>query len=51
MLRTLVEIVSFSKIDKVADQKLVYRAFADVTSLGDFYPGQPHKKVNKIRRQ
>jgi CRISPR-associated protein (TIGR03986 family) len=37
MLRTLVEIVSFSKIDKVADQKLVYRAFADVTSLGDFY--------------
>lgn len=37
MLRTLVEIVSYSKIDKVADKQLIYRAFADTTSLGEFY--------------
>ena len=37
MLRTLVEIVSYSKIDKVSDIQLIYRAFADTTSLGEFY--------------
>jgi len=37
MLRTIVEIVSYSKIDKVSDIQLIYRAFADTTSLGDFY--------------
>jgi CRISPR-associated protein (TIGR03986 family) len=37
MLRTLVEIVSYSTIDKVADKQLIYRAFADTTSLGEFY--------------
>ncbi len=37
MLRTLVEIASYSKIDKVADKQLIYRAFADTTSLGEFY--------------
>ena len=37
MLRTLVEIISHSKIDKVADKQLIYRAFADTTSLGEFY--------------
>lgn len=40
MLRTLVEIVSYSKIDKVADKQLIYRAFADTTSLGEFYRDQ-----------
>ncbi|MCL1473251.1 TIGR03986 family CRISPR-associated RAMP protein [Argonema antarcticum] len=37
MLRSLVEIISYSKIDKVADKQLIYRAFADTTSLGEFY--------------
>lgn len=37
MLRNLVEIISYSKIDKVADKQLIYRAFADTTSLGEFY--------------
>ncbi len=37
MLRTIVEIVSHSKIDKVSDIQLIYRAFADTTSLGEFY--------------
>ncbi|NJM59614.1 MAG: TIGR03986 family CRISPR-associated RAMP protein [Oscillatoriales cyanobacterium RU_3_3] len=37
MLRNIVEVVSYSKIDKVADKQLIYRAFADTTSLGEFY--------------
>ncbi|NCJ07356.1 hypothetical protein GS597_12725 [Synechococcales cyanobacterium C] len=37
MLRTLVEIVSFSKIDEVADSQLIYRAVGDTTSLGERY--------------
>lgn len=32
MLRTLVEIVSFSKIDRVTDKKLFYRSIADRTN-------------------
>jgi CRISPR-associated protein (TIGR03986 family) len=37
MLRTLVEIISYSKIEQVSDRQLIYRAFADTTSLGEFY--------------
>ncbi|MBE9007464.1 TIGR03986 family CRISPR-associated RAMP protein [Fortiea sp. LEGE XX443] len=37
MLRNLVEIVSFSKIDKLTKNNLVYRAVGDRTSLGDKY--------------
>lgn len=37
LLRTLIEIISYSKIDKVADKQLIYRAFADTTSLGEVY--------------
>ncbi|MCC3406026.1 MAG: TIGR03986 family CRISPR-associated RAMP protein [Microcoleus sp. PH2017_10_PVI_O_A] len=37
MFRTIIEIVSYSKIDKVSDLQLIYRAFADTTSLGKFY--------------
>jgi CRISPR-associated protein (TIGR03986 family) len=37
MLRTLVEIASYSKIEQVSDRQLIYRAFADTTSLGEFY--------------
>ncbi|YAF95636.1 MAG: TIGR03986 family CRISPR-associated RAMP protein [Nodularia sp. CChRGM 3473] len=37
MLRNLVEIVSFSKIDKLTKDNLVYRAVGDRTSLGDKY--------------
>ena len=37
MLRTLVEIISFSKITKVSDQKLIYRAVGDTSSLGVKY--------------
>jgi CRISPR-associated protein (TIGR03986 family) len=37
MLRDLVEIVSFSKITKVSDKQLVYRAVGDTSSLGEIY--------------
>jgi len=37
MLRTLIEIVTFSKIGSVMDRKLVYRAVGDTTSHGDEY--------------
>lgn len=37
MLRYLVEIVSFGKIDKLTKNNLVYRAVGDRTSLGDKY--------------
>ncbi|MFN6540723.1 MAG: TIGR03986 family CRISPR-associated RAMP protein [Nostoc sp. EkiNYC01] len=37
MLRNLVEIVSFSKLDKLTKNNLVYRAVGDRTSLGDKY--------------
>lgn len=40
MLRTLVEISSFSKIDRVADSQLIYRAVGDTTSLGERYREQ-----------
>lgn len=46
MLRTLVEIVTFSKLSKVADQKLVYRAVGDTTSLGKKYRERLLKKHN-----
>ncbi|MBD2311097.1 TIGR03986 family CRISPR-associated RAMP protein [Desertifilum sp. FACHB-1129] len=37
MLRTLVEIISFGKVERVTDSGLVYRAVGDTTSLGDSY--------------
>ena len=37
MLRSLIEIISYGKIDKVSDTNLVYRAVGDTTSLGDAY--------------
>lgn len=37
MMRTLIEIVSFSKIERVSDQQLIYRAVGDTTSLGRKY--------------
>ena len=37
MLRTLTEIVSFSKIEKISAQQLIYRAVGDTTSLGIKY--------------
>lgn len=37
MLRSLVEIIGFGKLDKVADSQLIYRAVGDTTSLGNKY--------------
>ena len=37
MLRSLVEIITFSKIDKVTTDNLVYRAVGDTSSLGHKY--------------
>jgi len=37
MLRNLIEIVSYSKVQPVTDDLLVYRAVADRSSLGDGY--------------
>jgi CRISPR-associated protein (TIGR03986 family) len=37
MLRAMVEIVSFSKIERVTKRGLVYRAVGDTTSLGERY--------------
>jgi len=37
MIRNLLEITSFSKLSKVTDEQLVFRAVADRTSLGDYY--------------
>jgi CRISPR-associated protein (TIGR03986 family) len=37
MLRNLIEIIGFGKLDKVADSQLIYRAVGDTTSLGDRY--------------
>lgn len=40
MLRTLVEIVTFGKIQPVSDKQLVYRAVGDTSSLGSLYREQ-----------
>jgi CRISPR-associated protein (TIGR03986 family) len=37
MIRSLVEIISFSKIQPVTDRKLIYRAVGDTTSYGRCY--------------
>lgn len=37
MVRSLVEIISYGKVDKVTDSKLVYRSVGDTTSLKDHY--------------
>lgn len=57
MLRTLVEIASYSKIDKVTDTQLVYRAVGDPTSLGDDYrnrltpSNQPQQQAGYLVQQ
>lgn len=40
MLRSLLEIVSYSKFNAVADKHLIYRAVGDTTSLGIWYRDQ-----------
>jgi CRISPR-associated protein (TIGR03986 family) len=40
MVRTLVEIASFSKVQPVTSQPLVYRAVGDTSSLGEGYRGR-----------
>ncbi len=37
MLRSLVEIVAFGKLQPISDKRLIYRAVFDSTSLGDSY--------------
>lgn len=37
MLRAIVEIITYSKVDWVTERKLVYRAVGDRSSLGDSY--------------
>jgi len=40
MLRNILEIVSYGKLDRVTKKKLVYRAVGDSTSLGNWYREQ-----------
>ncbi len=40
MLRSLVEIVSYGKVSRVSDKKLIYRAVGDTTALGAWYREQ-----------
>ncbi|BAY87720.1 hypothetical protein NIES267_72440 (plasmid) [Calothrix parasitica NIES-267] len=47
MIRSLIEIISFSKIDQIADKQLIYRAFADITSLGTFYRNRLLKEAEQ----
>ncbi len=37
MIRNLLEIITFSKVGRVTDEQLIFRAVADRTSLGDYY--------------
>lgn len=37
MIRTLVEIIGFGKMTHVSDERLIYRAVGDTTSLGQMY--------------
>jgi CRISPR-associated protein (TIGR03986 family) len=37
MLLTLVEVISFSRVNRIHDEHLIYRAVGDTTSLGDMY--------------
>ncbi|WP_449419082.1 TIGR03986 family type III CRISPR-associated RAMP protein [Phormidium nigroviride] len=48
MLRTLVEIISFSKIDKVTDHKLCYRSLGD-PALREIYQANFVKNLGKIQ--
>lgn len=48
MLRTLIEIISFGKVERVADSGLVYRAVGDTTSLGDCYRVRLLKEERKM---
>ncbi|MEO1389807.1 MAG: TIGR03986 family CRISPR-associated RAMP protein [Cyanobacteria bacterium J06634_6] len=49
MLRSLVEIASYGKIDKVANTELIYRALGDQSSLRDTY--QQQFTFNQIAQQ
>ncbi len=51
MLRNLIEIVSYSKMQPVTEEKLVYRAVGDTTSLGKMYrqPFLSHIGGNKYK--
>lgn len=40
MIRVLVEVMSFGKMQWLSDKKLVYRAVGDSSSLGDYYRKQ-----------
>lgn len=40
MLRALLEIVSYGKVAKVTDNRLIFRAVGDPTSLGNHYRGK-----------
>ena len=44
MLRTLVEIVGYGKLTKVHDNRLIYRAVGDTSSLGEKYRDRLMKK-------
>ncbi|MEG3966240.1 TIGR03986 family CRISPR-associated RAMP protein [Microcoleus sp. T2B6] len=48
MLRTLVEIVSFSKIDRVTDNKLFYRSLGD-PALRDIYQANFVENLGKVQ--
>ncbi|MCS7003457.1 MAG: RAMP superfamily CRISPR-associated protein, partial [Dehalococcoidia bacterium] len=37
MLRSMVEIITFSKLQPMSDRQLMYRAVGDMTSLGESY--------------
>lgn len=45
MLRSLVEIISYSKVKWVADDQLFFRAVGDTTSLGKEYRGRMLKSI------
>jgi len=50
MVRTLVEIVGYGKMQWVTDEPLVFRAVGDTTSLGNYYRGHLliRKKMTRI---
>lgn len=47
MIRALVEIVGYGKMQWVTDEKLVFRAVGDTTSLGIYYKGRLLREDNE----
>ena len=47
MLRALVEIVSYSKVQPVTPQPLIYRAVGDTSSLGESYRGRLLREIRQ----